>query len=90
MPGVVAWLAFNSFRRLSTMLEAYRQDTEQILKEYGRSLNTVTQYYKDNVELVKKWERVTNDLHSTVVLNTQVLQKVSDQILFYMREGRAK
>ena len=67
-------------RRQAELLEAYRKDTQDVLREYGQAVDRLGQYYKDNVILVKNYERITNDLHSVVMLNTQTMQRLCDRI----------
>ncbi len=67
-------------KRQSDLLEAYRKDTHEVLQEYGRSVEKIGQYYKDNIILVKNYEKVTNDLHNVVLLNTQTMQRLCDKI----------
>lgn len=80
MPFVVIFLSCTSAARQADLLETYRSDTTRILEEYGRSVDTISTYYKNNVLLVEGYERVCRDLHSMVCLNTQTMQRLCDKI----------
>jgi hypothetical protein len=80
MPFVVIFLSCTTARRHADLLETYRQDTRRILDEYGKSVDAISTYYKNNVLLVEGYERVCRDLHSVVVLNTQTMQRLCDKI----------
>jgi len=80
MPFVVIFLSCTTARRQADLLETYRADTCRILDEYGKSVDAVSSYYKNNVLLVEGYERVCRDLHSVVVLNTQTMQRLCDKI----------
>lgn len=54
-------------RRAQAMLALYREDVAKL-----------SQYYMNNVELVKNWERVSTSLQDQVVLNTQTMQRMVD------------
>lgn len=58
------------------MLEAYRKDTQQILRELGTNQGKTDTYYRDNVELVKRYERIAESLQDVVVSNTKDAQQI--------------
>lgn len=64
-------------------LEAYRADTQQLVRDLGANQRTTDQYYKDNVELAKNYKRLAEGLQSVVVGNTRALER-----LIVMLEGR--
>jgi hypothetical protein len=80
MPFVVIFLSATASRRQADLLETYRADTTRILEEYGKSVDAISTYYKNNVLLVEGYERVCRDLHSVVVLNTQTMQRLCDKV----------
>lgn len=67
------------------LLETYRTDTQQILRELGAGLDQTDQYYRDNVELVKQYEKVSKNLQDVVVGNTSAITR-----LITMLEERRK
>lgn len=58
------------------MLEAYRKDTQQILRELGTNQGKTDTYYRDNVELVKRYERIAECLQDVVVSNTRATERL--------------
>jgi len=64
----------------TTQLEIYRADTQAIVKELGENQKQTAQFYKDNVELVKAYERVADDLSDLVSTNVQVLERLAGKI----------
>ncbi len=86
--AVVVIMAHNSAKRMekaherfqenmTTMLEAYRADTQNILREVGDKHAEVAQFYRRNVELVKNYERMTDALQSLVVNNTRAIEHLT-------------
>ena len=59
-----------------TMLEAYRSDTQNILREVGNKHEEVARFYRNNVELVKNYERMTDALQTLVVNNTRAVERL--------------
>lgn len=65
---------------MSSALETYRSDTLDIVKELGKNQMATAQFYKDNVELVKNYQRIANDLSDLIVSNVSVLQRLAGLI----------
>lgn len=61
-------------------LEAYRKDTQQILRELGTNQDKTDEYYRDNVELVKDYERIATGLQDVVVSNTMVVTRLTTML----------
>ncbi len=61
---------------MAKQLETYRADTLAIVRELGEHQRQTAQFYKDNVELVKAYERVAKDLSDLVASNVQVLERL--------------
>ena len=57
-------------------LEAYRADTQSILRELGSNQSQTDRYYRDNVELVKGYELVAVNLQDVVVSNTRAMERL--------------
>lgn len=66
----------NSDRRY----EQTRGWMEATVAKYGEALEETRQFYKDNVELVKSWERMAEDFAEVISLNTRTQQKLVDRI----------
>ena len=60
---------------MATMLEAYRADTQSILREVGEKHEEVAKFYRNNVELVKNYERMTDALQTLVVNNPRDVER---------------
>lgn len=69
----------------NTGLEIYRTDTRAITKELGENQDRTDHYYRDSVELVKRYERISRDLQDVVVSNTRAMER-----LITMLEERRK
>ena len=61
----------------SLQLEAYRADTQSVLRELGANQDKTDRYYRDNVELVKKYEHIAKNLQDVVVSNTVVMTRLT-------------
>jgi hypothetical protein len=61
-------------------LEVYRADTQNILRSLGKEHSETAQYYRDNVELVKAYERMADNLSDLVATNVQVLERLAGKI----------
>ena len=74
--------------QFSSRLELYSQAdvllaqgrSLDIVKELGKNQMSTAQFYKDNVELVKNYQRIANDLSDLIVSNVSVLQRLAGLI----------
>lgn len=80
VPCVVLVLWFFNSRRVDRLLQTYREDVQKTLGAYRASVDEIAQYYKDNVELVKSWERLADDITGIVSLNTRTMQRLVDRV----------
>lgn len=60
----------------AVLLESYRADTQAVLRELGNNQQETTRYYRDNVELVRAYRLVAENLQDVVVNNTRILERV--------------
>lgn len=67
------------------VLETYRVDTRQILRELGEGIQQNVRFYRDNVELVKQYDFLAKNLQDVVVSNTRATER-----LIVMLEERSK
>lgn len=67
----------------AAQLEAYRADTQQLVRDLGANQRATDQYYKDNVDLARNYKRLAEGLQDVVVGNTRALER-----LIVMLEGR--
>lgn len=57
-------------------LEAYRADTQKIVREIGKEHAEAVRFYNDNVELVKDYERIADALQTIIVNNTRATERL--------------
>lgn len=57
-------------------LEAYRTDTQNIVREIGNEHAEAVRFYNDNVELVKDYERIADALQTIIVNNTRATERL--------------
>ena len=60
--------------------DQHQREVNEVLRDYGDSLAQVIKLYENNAELVRAFSRLSDDFHTTITLNTQVMQKVCDKI----------
>lgn len=61
----------------TSILAAYREDTLKMTKELGENQRTTDQYYRDNVELVKNYNRMADDLSDVITNCVAALQRMA-------------
>lgn len=72
---------FEAYRENSEKrFEEYRTHTDKVLTKYGEALGKVTDYYENNVELVKGYERMAKDFAGVLSLNSATMQALVDKI----------
>lgn len=59
-----------------TTLAAYQRDTQKLLRELGGNQSATDQYYRDNVELVKQYNRHADGLVDVITSNTRALEQL--------------
>lgn len=57
-------------------LEAYRTDTQNIVREIGKEHAEAVAFYNDNVELVRGYERISDALQTIIVNNTRATERL--------------
>ena len=75
---LIASMMIRAERRADAILRSYREDTQQTLEAYGKDIQTLSDFYKHNVELVISWKRIAEGFQETVVLNTATMQRMCD------------
>jgi hypothetical protein len=70
---------------LRELVEQHRSDTDKVLRDFSAKHGEVTQYYKDNVELVRSTQRMATDMRDIIVNNTRALEHLASamQANFY-------
>lgn len=83
--AVVFILDYRHGKRTEMLLEAYRQDTqdllrsmgerhEAMLREMGEKHEETAEFYRKNVTLVKSYEKMNDTLQTLVVNNTRAVE----------------
>ena len=80
LTGLVLVLWFLTDRSKTKMMEIYRTDMGQILAQYEADMVELRHMYESNVRLVKAYEDVAKDLREVVILNTQAMTRLSDDV----------
>lgn len=80
LAGVVLILWFLTDRSKTQLMESYRKDVTDILARYGQDIQEIRHMYESNVRLVKAYEEMAKDLHEVVIINTQTMQRVCEEI----------
>lgn len=58
------------------VLETYRSDTMNMLREVAKEHSEAVRFYNDNVELVQDYERMAEALQTIIVNNTRALERL--------------
>ena len=58
------------------VLETYRSDTLNMLREVAKEHSEAVRFYNDNVELVQDYERMAEALQTIIVNNTRALERL--------------
>lgn len=80
IPGLVLVLWYLSDKSHELTLKQYREDILEQRRTYEEGLKEVREMYERNVMLVKDYASLARDLRDIVVMNTQTLTRVGDDI----------
>ena len=80
LPGLVLVLWWLSDRAQQKMSRDYRDDMQEALAEHGKHMEEIRRMYESNVRLVQAYDSVAKDLKDTVIINTQVMTRLTDDI----------
>lgn len=64
-------------REMLALVEQHRADMEKVLRDLGAKHAEVSQFYKDNVELVKAYNRLADNFQDIVVNNTRAVEHLA-------------
>ena len=89
--AVVFILDHRHGKRTEMLLEAYRQDSQELLRSMGEKHETIlremsekhaesAEFYRKNVTLVKNYEKMTDALQALVVNNTRATERLTTMI----------
>ena len=62
------------------LVERHREETSGILRDLGEKHAEVSQFYRDNVELVKSTQRLATDLRDIIVNNTRAVERLTSAV----------
>lgn len=80
IPGLVMVLWYLTNKANERTLKQYREDVIVLRNTYEDGLKEVQQKYENNVLLVRGYESLARDLREIVVMNTQILTRVCDDV----------
>ena len=86
--AVVLILDYRHGKRTEMLLEAYRNDTQEvlravsekheaILRDMSEKHDETAEFYRKNVTLVKNYEKMNDILQTLVVNNTRVMERLT-------------
>lgn len=79
-------------QQLRELVEQHRSDMDKVLRDLTSKHAEVSQYYKDNVELVKTTQRLATDMRDIITNNTRALEHLTSvaQANFFCPVAREK
>lgn len=80
LPGLIVVLWYFDMKRIDSLILKHQEDLKDVLAVYKRDVDTIGQMYRDNVSLVKGYEKLANDLTSIITLNTQTLTSLVEHV----------
>lgn len=80
LPGLVIVLLWVGHEKQNKIHEDYKLMIASILKEYKEDVNSLAQFYENNIDLVKRYEKLADELSGIIHLNTQVQTQLADSI----------
>lgn len=80
LPGVIFVIWWIDQRRIASIQDDHREQVSLILAQYKEDVKKVSDYYNRNVELVERYERLSDDLSGIIHLNTQVQTQLVEKI----------
>lgn len=64
----------------SKVSQSHKEETSKILSQHEKYMDEIRRMYESNVKLVNSYERLANDLHEVVIMNTQAMTGLKDDI----------
>ena len=80
LTGLVLVLWFLTDRAKNKLIEVYRVDMAKIMAQYGSDMQELRHMYESNVKLVEDYGEVARDLREVIILNTQAMTRLGDDI----------
>lgn len=90
-PGVIMIIWYVDHRKIERirredqkdmhrMREEDKASMNSVLAQYKEDMHTISHFYESNVDLVKKYQKLADDLAEIIHLNTQVQTQLVEQI----------
>lgn len=80
MTTIIVLLWWLNERKRDREAKNSREMMAKVLIQYGKDMEEIRGMYESNVRLVERYEEVAGDLKDVVVLNTQVMTRMNDDI----------
>lgn len=64
-------------KEMLALVEQHRENMDKVLRDLGEKHGEVVQFYKDNVELVKAYNKLANGFQDIVVNNTRAVEHLA-------------
>ena len=80
LPGLLFVFWWVDSRRMDAQQKKHSKEIQAILSQYKDDVQKVTDYYERNVELVQRYEKLSDDLSDIIHLNTQVQTRLVEKI----------
>lgn len=80
LPGLIVVLWYFDMKRIDSLVIKHQDDLKEVLNSYKKDVDAIAQMYRDNVSLVKGYEKLADDLTSIITLNTQTLTSLVEHI----------
>lgn len=81
LPGLILILQYMNNKQQEKSMDAYREDTRKALVAYKEDIKEVRQMYESNVVLVKQYANTCGDLKDVIIMNTTMIQRLSDAVV---------
>ena len=78
--GLIAMIWYLDMRAMRKQHDSHKKEVTNILASYKEDMAEVRRMYENNAKLVQGYEGLAKDLKDIVILNTQQMTHVSDQI----------
>jgi hypothetical protein len=80
LSGLVLVLWFLTDRSKAKLMQQYHEDMTKVLARYENDMKEIRHMYESNVKLVHAYDSVAKDLKDVVIINTQAMTKLTDDI----------
>lgn len=78
--GVVVLIWYLDSKAIRKTQQQYKDDMLKVLRQYKDDMADARRRYENNVKLVEAYQDVARDLKDLIIMSTQHLTRLSDQI----------